>query len=253
MMVMPITDAYAHCGLRKYKPVAELDAVMDRHGVARTVLAEHIGEFDNSYIESVVKQRPQRFAGVFMVDETSPRATDDITRWAKTGAFRGIRFASATVLTHRKLWDWSAQLGLHLVVSAPFPADVTAGVNAFAQDHPRTMLQLTHLAGAGFEKRLNIIVQVSGMHKDDKAPYAATIPRIRALYDTLGPARLVYGSNFPVMLEEAVYAAEIELLRSGKLGVPEKDVEAVMNGNAVRLWFGKSTVRAGSLLGGVLA
>lgn len=252
MEAMPITDAYAHCGVRKYRPVEQLDPVMDRHGVVRTVLAEHLGEYDNSYIESLVKKRPQRFAGAFLVDHQSPRAADDITRWVKTGAFRGIRFPSATVLTHRRLWDWSAQLGLHLVVSAPFPKAETEALNAFASDHPKTFLQLTHLGGAGFEKRPNIIVQISGMHKAGQAPYAELVPRIRALYDTLGPARLVYGSNFPVMEEESVYAAEIELLRGGRLGIPENDIEAVMNANAVRLWFGRSTVRAGSLLGGVL-
>ncbi len=253
MVAMPITDAYAHCGLRKYKPVEDLDAVMDRHGVARTVIAEHLGEYDNSYIESIVKKRPDRFAGVFLVDLDAPAAVDDITRWTKTGAFRGIRFTSASVLTHRRLWEWSAQLGLHLVVSAPFPAAETAAINAFAADHPRTTLQLTHLGGPGFEKRPNIVVQISGMHKEAQMPYSGLEKRIGALYDTLGPRRLVYGSNFPVMVEEKIYAAEIELLRTGKLGIPAREMGDVMNGNAERLWFGKSSVRAGSLLGAVLA
>lgn len=250
---MPITDAYAHCGLRKYRPVEQLDPVMDRHGVVRCVLAEHLGEYDNSYIESLVQKRPQRFAGVFLVDHQSPHAADDITRWTKTGAFRGIRFPSATVLSHRRLWDWAAQLGLHLVVSAPFPKAETEAINAFAADHPKTFLQLTHLGGAGFEKRPNITVQISGMHKEGKAPYTELVPRIRTLYDTLGPARLVYASNFPVMEEESIYATEIDLLREGKLGIPQKDIEAVMNANAVRLWFDKGLLRAGSLLASVVA
>ncbi|MBI4892730.1 MAG: amidohydrolase [Acidobacteria bacterium] len=250
---MPITDAYAHCGLRKYKPVEDLDAVMDRYGVARTVIAEHLGEYDNSYIASIVKKRPQRFAGVFLVDVDAPAAMDDITRWTKTGAFRGIRFTSATVLTHRKLWDWAAQLGLHLVISSPFPAAETAAINAFASDHEKTTLQLTHLGGPGFEKRPNIVVQISGMHKESQAPYSGLEKRIGALYDTLGPRRLVYGSNFPVMVEESIYKSEIELLRSGKLGIPEKEMGAVMNGNAVRLWFEKSSARVGSLLHGLMA
>jgi len=250
---MPITDAYAHCGLRKYKPVTELDPVMDRHGVVRTVLVEHMGEYDNSYIESLVKSRPRRFAGVFLVDVDSPKAADDISGWTKTGMFRGIRFASATVLTHRRLWDWAAQLGLNVVASAPFQPEVVAGINAFASDHPKTMMQLTHLGAPGFEARPNVHVQISGMHSAGKPPYADQVGQIRRLYDTLGPSRLLYGSNFPVMQEEAVYAAEIDLLRSGKLGIPARDMDAVMNGNAVRLWFEKSLVKAGSLLGGVLA
>lgn len=250
---MVITDAYAHCGLRKYRPVEQLDPVMDRHGVVRTVFAQHLGEYDNAYLQSLVEQRPARFAAVFLVDHTQARAQDDVTRWAKTGAFRGIRFPSATILTHRPLWQWAAQLGLHLVVSAPFPKAETEAICAFAADHPKTTLQLTHLAGPGFERQPNVIVQISGMHKEGKPPYTELVPRIRALYDTLGPARLVYASNFPVMEEESIYAAEIELLRSGKLGIPTKDAEPIMNTNAQRLWFSKSTLRAGSLLASALA
>jgi hypothetical protein len=44
-----ITDAYAHCGLRKYKPVEALRAIIKENGVSRTVLVAHRGEYDHSY------------------------------------------------------------------------------------------------------------------------------------------------------------------------------------------------------------
>ena len=234
---MAITDAYAHCGLRKYRPIADLDAVMDRHGVARTVIAEHLGEYDNSYIQGIVQARPQRFAAAFMVDLASPRATDDVTRWKETGAFRGIRFPSESILTHGPLWQWAAQLKLHIIVSAPFPKPVTDALSAFAAHNPKTQLVLTHLGTPELANRRNIHVQISGMHKASKLPYTDLVPQIQELRRRYGWARLLYGSNFPVMETEEIYAAEIDLLRSGRLGIAEKEIPEVMNGNAARLWF----------------
>ncbi len=234
---MIITDAYAHCGLRKYKPVADLDGYMDRHGVSRTVLAEHLGEYDNSYIESVVKARPRRFAGVFLVDLANPKAADEVRRWKETGAFRGIRFPSESLLTHRPLWQWAAQLGLHLVVSAPFPRPVIDALSTFASHNRRTQFQLTHLGTPELAARRNVHVQISGMHKMGKPPYTELLPQIQELYRRYGAARLVYASNFPVMETEEAYAADIELLSAGRLGIPARDIPLVMNANAERLWF----------------
>lgn len=236
---MMITDAYAHCGLRKYRPVAELDGYMDRHGVSRTVLAEHLGEYDNSYIESVVKARPKRFAAAFLVDLANPKAADEIRRWKETGAFRGIRFPSESLLTHPALWQWAAQLKLHLVVSAPFPKPVTDALSTFASHNPRTQIQLTHLGTPALAERRNVHVQISGMHKVGKLPYAELIPQIQELYRRYGPERLLYASNFPVMETEEIYTAEMDLLLSGRLGIPERDMPLVMNANAERLWFAR--------------
>lgn len=234
-----MTDAYAHCGLRKYKPVEDLDAYMERHGVSRTVLAQHLGEYDNSYIESVVKARPKRFAGVFLVDLTDAKAADEVRRWKETGAFRGIRFPSESLLTHAALWQWAAQLGLHFVVSAPFPKPVVDALATFASHNPRTQFTLTHLGTPALAARRNVHVQISGMHKVGKPPYTELIPQIRELHRRYGAERLLYASNFPVMETEAVYAAEIDLLRSGRLGIPEKDMTLVMNSNAGRMWFSR--------------
>ena len=45
-----IIDSYTHCGISKYLPIEDVSATMDRAGVHRAVLAQHLGEFDNSYI-----------------------------------------------------------------------------------------------------------------------------------------------------------------------------------------------------------
>ena len=239
---MDIIDAYAHCGIRKYKPYADLDAAMRAGGISKCVICEHRGEFDHSYIESVVLKEPARFRGVFLVDLTKPNAIDDVTHWAtrKPKAFHGIRIQAETLRTHRKLWLWAAQLGLNFVVDGDLEAGLEP-LDQFAREMPRTNIQITHLAQLKNVRRLaarpNVHVQISGMHQYDKPPYPKLRPVIEQLWKDFGQTRLLYASNFPVMVESTVYLQELELVRSGALGIPAGAAQHVMHDNAARLWF----------------
>jgi predicted TIM-barrel fold metal-dependent hydrolase len=170
---------------------------------------------------------------VFLVDLERPDAMDEVTRWAGRGWFRGIRMAAETLPARRALWDWAATAG---------------ALGQFAADHPRSALVLTHLGHArdeaaraavlGLAWRENVCVQVSGMHSYGAAPYEELRLWISRLHRGYGDERLLYGSNYPVMGEDAVHAREIELLREGLLGVPRGAAEQVLNSNALRVWFG---------------
>lgn len=262
-VMFSITDAYGHCGLRKYLPIADVKRITDRHGVARANLVQHMGEFDNRYIASIVREEPERFSGVFLVDIDAPDAPAAIERWASTGHFRGMRMPAETILTHLPLWQKAADLGLHLVASAPFPEAPARAITRFAAANPANSLQLTHLGlpqvdeSPGFPSlapvlsmasQPNIHVQISGMHQRGKPPYTALVPAIRQIWEAFGESQLVYGSNFPVMETDQVYELEIHLLRSGRLGIPESAAPAVMDANARRLWFDRKSLRAGSLV-----
>lgn len=240
---MDITDAYAHCGLRKYRPYEELDRSMRAAGVKRAVLAQHHDEFDNSYLEGIVRREPARFRAVFLVDTEAPGAMDEITHWAGRGWFRGIRFRAEAVVKHRVLWDWAATLGLHIVADRPVDG-VVKELGQFAGDHPRSRVVVTHMGWSeGSEAALelaacgNVMVQVSGMHSHGLMPYENLRPWIEKLHGAFGRERLMYGSNYPVMGEEVVYQQEIKLLREGRLGVPAADARAVIDENAQRVWF----------------
>ncbi len=260
---MEITDAYAHCGLLKYKPVEDLNRVMDRFGVRRAVLVQHVGEFDNGYIEGLVAKIPGRFAGVFLVDLNGAEPAGEVRRWAEGGRFRGIRLPVESLATHAAVWQWAAQLGLNFILYGAFNRANAARLAGFAGDHPHSAIVLAHLGfpdpkeAPGFASlkpvlelaaSRNVLVQVSGMHSRGRPPYDELVPVVKSLYSAFGPERLLYGSNFPNMGEEAVYGLEIDLIRSGKLGIPAEAAPAVMNHNAVRVWFGRQGLRAGSLL-----
>ncbi len=42
-MFPELIDAYAHCGLSKYKPLPELEKAMNHAGVDRVALVQHLG------------------------------------------------------------------------------------------------------------------------------------------------------------------------------------------------------------------
>lgn len=233
---MDIIDAYAHCGIRKYKPYEDLDAAMRAGGISKCVICQHRGEFDHSYIESVVLREPQRFRGVFLVDLTKPDGIDDVTHWAtrKPKAFYGLRIQAETLATHRKLWLWAAELGLNFVVDGDLEVGAPL-LDQFAKEMPKSNIQITHLAQLKDVSRLasrpNVHVQISGMHQYDKLPYPKLRDTVDRLWKDFGDTRLLYASNFPVMAEHSVYLQEIEWVKS------RKSAQRIMHDNAARIWF----------------
>ncbi|MDX2151549.1 MAG: amidohydrolase family protein [Bryobacteraceae bacterium] len=243
-----LIDAYAHCGLRKYRPYDDVDRILREQRVERAVLVQHLGEFDNSYIEGIVAREPHRFAGVFVVDLSAPRVIDDITHWHDTRRFRAIRVPASSLLTHRGPWYWAAQLGLQFIVYDS-PWKYAGALRHFANQQANNTIVLAHLGLPDFadtySQRItlelsahpNICVQISGMHQFDDPPYRKLSAFIACLYEAYGADRLLYGSNFPVMKEESVYALEWDLARRGKLGVPASAAESFLYANALRVYF----------------
>ena len=94
------------------------------------------------------------------------------------------------------------------------------------------------LASARFE---NIGVKVSGFYYSTKQgswdfPYADSIREIvRPLYDTFGPERLYWGSDYPVCLRNMTYPQAIECFRSHCSFIGEADQALIMGENLRRL------------------
>ena len=68
-----VIDAYTHCGLDKYEPIDRVREMMTHSGIDRAVLAQHLGQYDNRYIGSVVSEDPEHFA------VTTTREESDLT------------------------------------------------------------------------------------------------------------------------------------------------------------------------------
>lgn len=254
-MTQDIIDAYCHCGLYKYRPIVEVREAMDRLGFSRTVLVQHLGEYDNSYIEGIVAGQPERFAGVMFVDVEDPKICDRVCSWAEKGNFRGIRLIARTVDSHPEIWEQADRLGLNIIVyDEPTIASYSDSLRKFAISHPETRIVLSHLGVLGRQgkpeldnhRRIldladqdNVYVQLSGFHMFAEPPYTELVPIVERLIESFGPKRLLYGTNFPIPKDVAACQSELDLMLAGDLGVGKEALDDILNKTAMKLWFDK--------------
>lgn len=252
-MTTEFVDAYAHCGLSKYRPLPQLEEAMHIASVDRAVLVQHFGEFDNSYLQQILETNPSKFAGVFLIDPASPQALEHLEQWSETEAFRGVRFVTDSLISHGALWHRAAELGLNLVIYAP--NDVTrymTELTGFLNEHSSTTIVLSHF-GLGREREEqtffrqrsafqlaeheNVYFQVSGMHMFCDYPFEPMQFLVNDAMLTFGPDRMLWGGNYPVMGSDQDYAREAEFIRSGGFDVQPEDVDKITCRTAMRVWF----------------
>lgn len=251
----PIVDAYTHCGTNKYLPIENVADTMNLAGVSRAILAQHLGEFDNSYIRDIVASAPERYAGVCLVDHESSGVQATLEELAASGTCQGIRWPIAPDIDN--LDQVSLTLDLGLIVVAYFPdsmATCVDALDALTQRHPTGQIVISHLGNpsedddepltsfrqAGVLDVLtceSLFVQLSGMEMTTEYPHDALYDLVGTLFETIGPHRMTWGSNYPVVGTAEDYLAELQLLLDGRLPIPTDAIPAVAGGNALTLWF----------------
>jgi L-fuconolactonase len=250
---MEIIDAYAHCGLSKYEPIEKVRTAMAAGGVSRAVLVQHLGEFDNSYIASVVASDPEHFAGVLLVDHRAEHVFDTLGKWVASGHFQGLRLTAEGLLANPELFSRACNLGLVIVLYAPHGIrPVLPQLREQLKQAPFSRLVITHLgnpilSGSQLDdaccdlfelaRFANVYLQVSGMTMFCPHPHELLYPLIEQAVTAFGANRLLWGSNFPVVGSQDDYLADLRLLLDGRLPVPPEVIAPIAGESARRLWF----------------
>ena len=253
---MEVIDAYAHCGLSKYEPIERVRATMASAGVGRAVLVQHLGEFDNSYIGSVVASDPEHLAGVLLVDHRAGDAVRTLEQWVSTGHFRGVRLPAEALIARPYLFTDAADLGLVIVLFTPRGIrPILPKLLQAIDERPSTRLVVSHLGNPILaEGRLceesfdlevlarfpNVFVQLSGMKMFCPDAYETLDPLIERTVAAFGANRIVWGSNFPLVGTQDDYIADLRLLLEGRLPVPSAAIPQIAGENARRLWFDRT-------------
>ena len=249
-------DAYAHCGTGKFLPVEDVRLRMDGARITRAVLCQHLGEYDNSYLESVVRAEPDRFTAVALVDGKGDGWRQALAVVGASGAFRGLRIVDDMLAENPALGEEAASLGLVIVVYAP--AGIVRAlppIRRLLAACPAATVEITHLGNPRLERgsvvsglellelasEPGVVVTLSGLSMFCEYPHGELGGFIAATIDAFGPERVLWGSNFPVGgADEASYKRDLDLILSGAWGLEASAVELITEDNARRIWFERS-------------
>jgi predicted TIM-barrel fold metal-dependent hydrolase len=245
-------------------PVELLAEYMAEHDVGRAVLVQPLYPgFDNSYVAGCAVAAPDRFAAVCVVDARSGGAADALEYWVRERGCRGLRLRPRVPGEAESfgrpqtfpLWQRAAALGV--VVSLLAGPEHLQVVAALAEQFPDVNIVLDHMGypdvasgiySPAFEELLSLarfprmMVKVSGHYYYSRRPYPYDdcLDLIRAAYDRFGPARLLWGSDFPHVLLKSGYRRCLALPARVYSFMSRADLDLVMGANAARLYWGRA-------------
>ena len=265
---MYIVDTHCHTSPYWYEPVESLIAQMDRNGVAKAVLVQLAGQYDNSYQFECERRYPGRFASVVLVDARRPNAPQQLEQLAAQGA-RGVRLPADTRSSGADplaLWRIAAELGLPVSCSGSseqFAADSFADV---IEAFPSLPVIIEHLGGLkatsgemppaplmqkifSLARSPNVYIKIHGLGEICRRNMPVTTPFpfdpagvsiLHMAYDAFGPERMMWGSDYPPVSGREGYANALRLPMEEFASKPEEACRLIFGGVAAKV-FGLNT------------
>jgi predicted TIM-barrel fold metal-dependent hydrolase len=258
--------------IRREYPIEEFLADIKDSGVEKSVYVQTnwskpAAVDEVAWVQGVADDHGWPHAIVGYADLLDDNVGDTLKRQAKFPLMRGIRmqlhwhetemyrYAPRPDLMNdalfRKNIRWLAEYGwsFDLQVFAPQMTDAArlAADNediTFVLQHAGMPEDRTPAGRAAWRdgmKRLagreNVVTKLSGLgtfiHRNDPGHIAEIIADTVAIF---GPERCLFGSNFPIEKLWTPYAALISAYRSALAGYPQSAQEAILYGNATRIY-----------------
>jgi L-fuconolactonase len=239
--------------------------LMDRAGVtaALNVQVPWYGE-DNRYHHEVTAKFPNRFALLGVIDPALRDSSERLARMVRLEGAQGVRIhfnepgRREQVVEGKfdRVLTRAGELGVPVQFLARMP-DMYA-VRCAAEAFPRTSFIVDHLGhpdlteGPPYPSAReffdlgtlpNVYVKVSLLcdHSRKRYPYPDVQDYVRRTLDSFGAARLMWGSNFPLIPEvrtdEPVdYRRSLNLVREEWPWLDEADKEWILGKTALSLW-----------------
>jgi predicted TIM-barrel fold metal-dependent hydrolase len=241
-------------------PIEAAAAVLADHEVERAVLVQPVfpGE-DNSYVAACARARPERFAAVCVVDPRIPGAENRLAHWVRQGC-RGLRLRPRIAEEQRVFGDpatfglWEAAARLDVAVNLLSGPEHNATIGSLAARFEQVPIVIDHLghpnvaAGVGDQgfqsllalaKHDNVSVKLSGFYHFSRQtfPFGDCWELVRAAYDSFGPRRLVWGSDYPHVTVTCGYHRALDFLEQAKSDWTDDERRRVLGDNALRLYW----------------
>jgi L-fuconolactonase len=209
-------------------------------------------------VRDLARAHPWIRGAVAHVDlDDAPRAAEVIREYAGDPFVVGVRH-NAQEEGPGFLTGAGFRAGVGLLGDAGLPFD--ACVRAYQLDElaelaaacPGTLIVLDHLGKPSvpepgpswrtalrrLARRDNVVCKLSGLSTEAApgTPAQAAIPVLREALDTFGPARCLYGGDWPVATLATTYGSWLDLVRTALADLPGADADAVLRTNAVRTY-----------------
>jgi predicted TIM-barrel fold metal-dependent hydrolase len=231
--------------------------LMKTNGIERTVLIQVIHyRYDNSYLASVLKQHPETFRGVCRVDPLDPAAPDHLSRIHEQRGFVGVRLSPAADSSGEwirgplmpPLWERCGSLRVPMTLLAPITrmpdaaalierfADLTVVIDHMADcpaDQPAELEKLIAL-----RRYPNVFVKISHTWSLSKQayPWLDSQRLVRRLYDTFGPQRLMWATDWPIVENVATYQQALTVVRDDMKFLNHDDKNWILSKTIERVW-----------------
>lgn len=242
--------------------VDELAAAADEIGVDRLVqvTASAMGD-DNTYSFEGAAARPDKVLGVVgRFDPIAPDVGRRLRAYAAQPHVLSLRLTLFLEDSRNWLRDRALEAFLRAAAEIDFPVCIHAPFQSAemletARRHPRVRLIADHMnvriapgmtAAEAFRDwealcalacEPNVWTKVSyfceAASGSESYPYPTARRRFRELYERAGAARLVWGSNYPVVQRACGYREALEFVRTECDFLSKADRDAVLGGNFI--------------------
>lgn len=270
-----IIDSHTHAWRRwPYDPpvpdfesrgrVEQLLWEMDRHGVDRAVLVcarvKHNPD-DNEYVAECVARYPDRlvqfadvdcmWAPTYHTPGAAARLREEARKFALKGFTHYVKDDTGWFESEEGLRFFQVAAELRLIASLALSPRWQPALRKLARRYPSVPFLCHHMAGAkvGHAEALqeicrsaqvpNIYIKLSGFHYVSRVswdyPHSDAHAVVRALYESYGPTRLCWGSDYPVVRFNMTYQHALEAFRTHCTFVTEEDKALVLGGNLEKL------------------
>jgi predicted TIM-barrel fold metal-dependent hydrolase len=238
--------------------------LMKKNGVSKTVIIQVIHyRWDNSFLADVLKQYPQYFRGIARVNPEDPAAPDHLSKLVEEQGFRGVRISPGGNPSGDwirgplmpPLWKRCQQLKVPMTVLAPVTR--MPDVDKLCAQFPNLTVVIDHMADCPIDKpdqleKLlalkrypKVFVKISHTWSLSKIgyPFRDTFAQVKRLYDTFGPQRLMWGTDWPIVNRHASYTQALALVRSEMDFLNREDKRWILSKTIERVWSFKETPR----------
>ncbi len=261
---MVIVDTHCHVSQGWYEPLEGLLYQMDHNNVEHALLVQIGGQTDNRYQAECVRRYPDRLTSIVLVDPNSPTVLQDLEQLAEEGATGARLHAGDRSPGDDPLAIWRKSQALQLQISC------RGGLNDFAADDfeqlvralPNLNIIIEHLGGVkeanspeppyslaekvfGLSRYKNTYMKIHGLGEfcsrampvSQPFPFKQPIPPfLDMVYNTFGPERIMWGSDFPPVSGREGYKNALELTKAQLSDKSDKDLAQIFGGTALKLF-----------------